>query len=161
MAEKMDEETVAKVKGILLPWKGKRGNLIMALLRVQEALGYVPWEAMEIASVELNVPMARIYSVVTFYNYFKLKTPGKVVVMVCDGTACHIQGSPALVEAFEKQLGVKSGETTSDGLFYLQVVRCLGCCGLAPVVVVNGKTYRTVAGEDVAKIIAEWRAAMG
>lgn len=161
MAEKIDEETVAKVKGILAPWKGKRGNLIMALLRIQEALGYVPWEAMEITAVELNVPMARIYSVATFYNYFKLKTPGKVVIMVCDGTACHIQGAPSLVEAFEQQLHVKPGSTTADGLFYLQVVRCLGCCGLAPVVVVNGKTYRTVAEADVAKIIAEWRAAVG
>ena len=154
--EKIQEET----KKMLVKWKSKRGALIMALHEIQGAFGYVPWSAMEVTSKELGIPMAQIYSVLTFYNYFKLKAPGKVVISVCDGTACHIKGAPEVINAFEKELGVPEGQTTSDGLFYTQIVRCLGCCGLAPVVVVNGKTYGKVAGIDVPKIIAEWREKM-
>ena len=151
--EKIQEET----KKMLVKWKSKRGALIMALHEIQGAFGYVPWAAMEVTSREMNIPMAQIYSVLTFYNYFKLKAPGKVVISICDGTACHIKGAPAVIAAFRKELGVSEGQTTEDGLFYTQIVRCLGCCGLAPVVVVNGKTYGKVAGVDVPKIIAEWR----
>lgn len=154
--EKIQEET----KKMLVKWKSKRGALIMALHEIQGAFGYVPWSAMEVTSKELGIPMAQIYSVLTFYNYFKLKAPGKVVISVCDGTACHIKGAPEVINAFEKELGVPEGQTTADGLFYTQIVRCLGCCGLAPVVVVNGKTYGKVAGIDVPKIIAEWREKM-
>ena len=154
--EKIQEET----KKMLVKWKSKRGALIMALHEIQGAFGYVPWSAMEVTSKELGVPMAQIYSVLTFYNYFKLKAPGKVVISVCDGTACHIKGAPQVIEAFEKHLGVPEGQTTPDGLFYTQIVRCLGCCGLAPVVVVNGKTYGKVTDVDVPKIVAEWREKM-
>ena len=154
--EKIQEDT----KKMLVKWKSKRGALIMALHEIQGAFGYVPWSAMEVTSKELGVPMAQIYSVLTFYNYFKLKAPGKVVISVCDGTACHIKGAPEVINAFEQELGVPEGQTTDDGLFYTQIVRCLGCCGLAPVVVVNGKTYGKVAGVDVPKIIAEWREKM-
>ena len=132
----------------------------MALHEVQNAFGYVPWDAMEIVAAELQIPMAQIYSVLTFYNHFKLKAPGKVVISICDGTACHIKGGPAVIEAFKKNLGVQEGETTADGLFYIQIVRCLGCCGLAPVVVINGKTYGKVRSEQVPEIIAEWRETM-
>ena len=154
--EKIQEET----KKMLVKWKSKRGALIMALHEIQGAFGYVPWSAMEVTSREMNIPMAQIYSVLTFYNYFKLKAPGKVVISICDGTACHIKGAPAVINAFRKELGVSEGQTTEDGLFYTQIVRCLGCCGLAPVVVVNGKTYGKVAGVDVPKIVAEWREKM-
>lgn len=145
---------------MMVKWKSKRGSLIMALHEVQNAFGYVPWDAMEIVAAELQIPMAQIYSVLTFYNHFKLKAPGKVVISICDGTACHIKGGPAVIEAFKKNLGVQEGETTADGLFYIQIVRCLGCCGLAPVVVINGKTYGKVRPEQVPEIIAEWRETM-
>ncbi len=154
--EKIQEET----RKILVKWKTKRGALIMALHEVQGAFGYVPWDAMEIVSKEMDIPMARIYSVLTFYNFFKLKAPGKVIISLCDGTACHIKGAPSVIEKFKSELGVEPNETTKDGLFYLQIVRCLGCCGLAPVVVVNGKTYGKVEALDVPKIIAEWREKM-
>ena len=150
--EKIQEETTK----MLVKWKSKRGALIMALHEIQGTFGYVPWAAMEVTSRELKIPIAQIYSVLTFYNYFKLKAPGKVIVSICDGTACHIKGAPAVIQAFRKELGVLEGQTTDDGLFYTQIVRCLGCCGLAPVVVVNGKTYGKVAGVDVPKIVAEW-----
>ena len=153
---KIQEDT----RKMMVKWKSKRGSLIMALHEVQNAFGYVPWDAMEIVATELQIPMAQIYSVLTFYNHFKLKAPGKVVISICDGTACHIKGGPAVIEAFKKNLGVQEGETTADGLFYIQIVRCLGCCGLAPVVVINGKTYGKVRPEQVPEIIAEWRETM-
>lgn len=153
---KIQEDT----RKMMVKWKSKRGSLIMALHEVQNAFGCVPWDAMEIVAAELQIPMAQIYSVLTFYNHFKLKAPGKVVISICDGTACHIKGGPAVIEAFKKNLGVQEGETTADGLFYIQIVRCLGCCGLAPVVVINGKTYGKVRPEQVPEIIAEWRATM-
>ncbi len=154
--EKIKEDT----QKLLTKWKNKRGALIMALHDIQGLFGYVPWEAMEVTAKEMGVPMARIYAVLTFYNYFKLKAPGKVIISVCDGTACHIKGSQGILDAFHDCLGLKDGQTTEDGLFHLQVVRCLGCCGLAPVVVVNGKTYGKNTPADVQKIIAEWRQKM-
>ena len=153
---KIQEET----KKMMVKWKSKRGSLIMALHEIQGAFGYVPWCSMEVVAEELKIPMAQIYSVLTFYNHFKLNPPGKVVISICDGTACHIKGSQSVIDAFESELAVKAGITTDDGLFYIQVVRCLGCCGLAPVVVVNGKTYGRVTPLDVPKIIAEWRETM-
>lgn len=129
----------------------------MALHEIQNQYGYVPREAALSLAGEMNVALARIYEVLTFYNYFKLTPPGKAVISVCTGTACHLKGAPALVEELERELSVELEETTPDGLFYLQTVRCVGCCGLAPVVVVNGKTYGKVQVEQVKGILAEWR----
>ena len=152
-----DSQTQDETKKIVTKWKSKRGSLIMALHEIQGAFGYVPWDAMEVVSAEMGVSMANIYAVLTFYHYFKLKAPGKVIISLCDGTACHIKGAPAVLKAFEDELGIKDGQTTEDGLFHLQVVRCLGCCGLAPVVVINGKTYGRSTALDVPLMIEEWR----
>jgi NADH-quinone oxidoreductase subunit E len=138
-------------------WQKKRGALIMLLHEIQNQFGYVPREAsMELAQ-KMDVPLARIYEVITFYNYFKLEPPGKAVISICTGTACHLKGAPALLEEFRNELGIDAGETTKDGLFHLQCVRCVGCCGLAPVVVVNGKTYGKLKPSAIKSIIAEWR----
>ena len=154
---KIQEDT----RKMLVKWKTKRGALIMALHEIQGAFGYVPWDSMEVVSEELKVPMAQIYSVLTFYNHFKLKAPGEVVISICDGTACHIKGSTGVLEELEKELGVPAGTTTDDGLFYIQVVRCLGCCGLAPVMVINGTTYGKMTPDKVKSVINEWRAKEG
>jgi NADH-quinone oxidoreductase subunit E len=138
-------------------WAKKRGSLIMMLHEIQNQRGYVPREqALELAQA-VGVPLARIYEVLTFYNYFKLKSPGKAVISVCTGTACHLKGAPELIDAFKAELGIIEGETTEDGIFHLQCVRCVGCCGLAPAVVINGKTYGKVKPSDIRGIIAEWR----
>jgi NADH:ubiquinone oxidoreductase subunit E len=92
----------------------------------------------------------------TFYNYFKLKPPGKVVISVCTGTACHLKGAPRLVAELRRELGIETGQTTADGLFHLQCVRCIGCCGLAPVIAVNGKTYGKVQPSQLKHILTEW-----
>jgi NADH-quinone oxidoreductase subunit E len=131
-----DEITVIAQK-----WKKKRGSLIMALHDLQGRLGFVPRESAMKLGRAMDVPLARIYEVVTFYNYFKLEAPGKYIISVCTGTACHIKGSAELLAGLEKELNVHEGESTPDKEYHLQGVRCLGCCGLAPLASVNGKVY--------------------
>lgn len=153
----IEEKTINAVR----KWKNKRGSLIMALHDVQGVFGYVPWESAITVAKEMDVPLARIYEVLTFYNYFKIKSPGKYIISVCDGTACHLKGSMSILQAYENELGIKAGETTKDKMFHLQVVRCLGCCGLGSISTVNGKTYSSVTVGDVKNIIAEWKGKEG
>lgn len=134
-----------------------RDPLIMVLHEIQTTRGFVPREAaFEIARL-LDVPLARIYEVITFYNYFRLESPGWAVISVCTGTACHLKGADAIIDEFAAELGIEEGQSTEDGLFHLQSVRCVGCCGLAPVVVINDKTYGKVQPSQVKQIVAEWK----
>jgi NADH-quinone oxidoreductase subunit E len=105
----------------------------------------------------LEVPLAKIYGVVTFYNFFKLQKAGKYLIQVCLGTACYLRGGDDIIKEFEKQLGVGVNTTTPDGLFSVEAVRCIGCCGLAPAVVVNGEVHGKLTKDDVAKIIEKYR----
>jgi NADH-quinone oxidoreductase subunit E len=130
-------------------WKNKRGTLIMALHGLQDRYGYVPRDAAMQLGEAMDVPLARIYEVLTFYNYFRLKSPGKHVVSVCLGTACYLKGAPQLLDQASEALGIKPGETSEDGEYHLQVVRCVGCCGLAPVVTVNGELLAKVTEETL------------
>ena len=153
----MDQEQMRKeVDEIVKPWEGKEGNLIMVLHQIQNRYSYVPRDISFEVAKRLNIPLARIYEVITFYNYFKLEAPGKNIVSVCLGTACYLKGAPALIEALHEQLGVRPGETTPDGAFHVQAVRCLGCCGLAPVLTVGQKVYSAVKPEQVPGILAEY-----
>ena len=133
------------IAAIAKRWKKKRGSLIMALHDLQSRFGYVPRDAAMGLGREMDVPLARIYEVVTFYNYFRLESPGKHVVSVCMGTACYLKGSPKFVDMVSQELGIKPGETTPDGNFHLEMVRCLGCCGLAPVATINGELLAKVS----------------
>jgi NADH:ubiquinone oxidoreductase subunit E len=135
------------VAAIAKRWKTKRGSLIMALHGLQDRYGFVPRDAAMKLGEEMDVPLARIYEVLTFYNYFRLKSPGKTVVSVCMGTACYLKGAPTLLAEAQKELGIKPGETTDDGEYHLQVVRCVGCCGLAPVATVNEALLAKVTPE--------------
>ena len=156
MSEKTEKMT-PELKAFIEEWKGKPGNLIMVLHKVQQTYGYIPREiAIEISSL-LDVPLAKIYGVVTFYNFFKLQKAGKYIIQVCLGTACYLRGGDDLMKEFERQLGVGVNATTPDGLFSVEAVRCLGCCGLAPVVVVNGEVHGKLATKDVAGIIEKYR----
>jgi NADH-quinone oxidoreductase subunit E len=149
------ETLSADVKIVVERWKNREGNLIMVLHDIQDRYGYVPREASLEISRQTDQPLARIYEVLTFYNYFKLTPPGKFNISVCLGTACYLKGAPTLIDEFCHLLHVKEGETTKDGLFHLQIVRCLGCCGLAPVITVANKVYSAVKRTEVADIIAE------
>ncbi len=144
------------VKEIAEKWKDVPGSLIMALHDLQEEVGYVPRnEAMKLAT-EMNVSLARIYEVITFYSFFKLEAPGKHKIQVCMGTACYLKGAQSLVDEFKNQLKVEEGCTTEDGNFQLEVVRCVGCCSIAPVVVVGEKVYSKVTPDEVSAIISEY-----
>ncbi len=148
---------VSLASQVAAKWRKKRGSLIMALHEIQDVKGYVPWEDAYQLAEEMGVPLARIYEVLTFYNFFKLDAPGKAVISVCTGTACYLKGNDKVLEEFKKELNIGEGESTPDRMFHLQCVRCVGCCGLAPVCVVNGKTYGRVSPNDVRNILDEWR----
>ena len=150
-------EESSKAVEVAQKWKRKRGSLIMALHEIQDVKGYVDWQDAVDLAKNMDVPLARIYEVLTFYNFFKLKAPGKAVISVCTGTACYLKGNDKVLAKFKSELGIEEGESTKDGLFHLQCVRCVGCCGLAPVCVVNGKTYGRMTPEMVPEILNEWR----
>ena len=132
-------------------------ELIAVLHKAQAIFGYLPEEVQRFVAVKLGVPVAKVYSVVSFYSFFTMKKSGKYVIRVCMGTACFVRGSEKILAEFEKVLGVKEGETTTDGLYTLETVRCVGACGLAPVVQVNGKTYGNCTLDSVKQILEENR----
>ncbi len=141
------------VDKICQPWKDRPGNLIMVLHAVQKKYSYVPRRVSFEVAKTLDIPLARIYEVITFFNYFKLEPPGKNVVSVCMGTACYLKGAGALVQELHQALGIRPGETTPDKNFHLQEVRCLGCCGQAPVLTVGEKVYSRLAAGQVPGIV--------
>lgn len=143
------------VDNICQPWKDRPGNLIMVLHAVQKKYSYVPRRVSFEVAKTLDIPLARIYEVITFFNYFKLEPPGKHVVSVCMGTACYLKGASALVQEMHTALGIRPGETTPDKNFHLQEVRCLGCCGQAPVLTVGEKVYSRLAPGQIPAIVQE------
>ena len=130
--------------------------LISILHYAQEKYGYLSKEIMDHVSCETEIPTAEIYGVATFYSYFKLKPQGKHRLTVCMGTACYIRGAPKLLETIDGLLDIKPGETSADGLFTLDETRCIGACGLAPVVLVDEKVYARVEPEQVKGILADF-----
>jgi len=157
MAEKPAEHKIRfkiDLAALIKKWEGKQGNLIMMLHDVQDQLGYVPREISLELSRLTGTPLARIYEVLTFYNFFKTTPPGKHHISICLGTACYLKGSPALIAEAERILQIKVGETTKDGLFYLDNVRCVGCCGLAPVVVIDNEVFAKVTKDQMPELIS-------
>jgi NADH-quinone oxidoreductase subunit E len=151
------EQMTPEIRAFIEEWKSKPGNLIMVLHKVQQTYGYIPRDVAIETSKLLDVPLAKIYGVVTFYNFFKLQKAGKYIIQVCLGTACYLRGGDDVIKEFEKQLGIGVNGTTADGLFSIEAVRCIGCCGLAPAAVVNGEVHGKLTTNDVAGIIAKYR----
>jgi NADH-quinone oxidoreductase subunit E len=142
---------------IAAKWSDKKGSLIMVLHEVQSKYGYIPRDvAMELSRI-IDVPLARIYEVITFYNYFKLQPPGKFNIAVCMGTACYLKGAPDILDEISERLNITIGQTTPDGVFHLDAVRCLGCCGLAPVMTVNGEIHGKVKKTQVVEILSRYK----
>ncbi|MCR4562784.1 MAG: NAD(P)H-dependent oxidoreductase subunit E [Bacilli bacterium] len=137
--------------------KNEPSPLMVVLEEIQKKYGYIPLEAQEVVSKEMNIPVAEIYGVVTFYNFFSLTPKGKYVIGVCLGTACYVKASQAVIDKFATVLGIKPGETTEDGLFTIEAIRCMGACALAPAVSVNGKVYPMLGVDGVVKVIDEYR----
>jgi NADH-quinone oxidoreductase subunit E len=152
----MEAAALEKTDAILEKWRPQKGNLIMILHEVEDTYGYIPPEVARKISRDLAIPLARIYEVLTFYHYFKLTRPGKYKISVCMGTACYLKGGAEILNEVKNILHIKEGQTTKDGLFYIESVRCLGCCGLSPVIAVNDKIYGNLKKSDVVDIISKY-----
>jgi NADH:ubiquinone oxidoreductase subunit E len=149
-------EQVAKLSAIIEKHKGKAGGLIPVLEEAQVSLEYLPLSVQKKIAAGLNLPLSRVYGVVTFYSFFTMTPRGKHTVRVCLGTACYVRGGKALSETLEKQFGIKEGETTTDRMFTLESVRCLGACGLGPVIVVDEDVHGRVKPGKIKDILSQY-----
>ncbi len=141
---------------IIVHYEGMATPLMMILSDFQKEFGYVPLEVQEIISKRLDISVAEIYGIVTFYSMFSLKPKGKYVIGICLGTACYVQAAQQIANRLEEILGIKPGQTTSDGLFTIDILRCLGACALAPVMAINGKILARVKVGDLQRIIDDY-----
>ena len=143
-----------KLEGIFSRYGEQSGALIPVLQAAQEEFGYLPSAVLSAIADRLAVPLSQVYGVVTFYSQFYLSPRGRHVIRCCDGTACHVRGTPKIVEALENRLGIRAGQTTPDMAYTLEVVYCLGSCALAPVVVVDGTVMGGVTPERMLRVLA-------
>ena len=148
---------VKQINEIIERYKDEKTPLMMILSDIQNEYGYIPLEVQELVSEKTGISVAEIYGVVTFYSFFSLKPKGKYVIGVCLGTACYVKRAQQVIDKFMDMLNIKPGETTEDGLFTLDALRCIGACGIAPAISINGKVYPKVDVKQVPKIIAEYR----
>jgi len=149
------EESVSE---ILSQYQSDPGSVIAILQDVQAEFSYLPPEVLKLISWKLAIPLSRVLSLATFYRAFSLKPQGKRQIHVCLGTACHVRGAPLVLEKFERELGIKTGETTADGEFSLNAVRCVGCCGLAPVAMVGEDVHGKISQTKVAGLVKKYKA---
>jgi len=148
---------LSMIDPLIEKYKGKKGNMIPILQGVQNIFGYIPREAFLKISKATGLKLSEMYGVATFYAQFRMNPVGKHIIKVCHGTACHVQNASALTEALEEALKLKDGETTEDGLFTLESVACLGCCSLAPVMMIGDETYGKLSGTQSVKIVKNIR----
>ncbi len=130
-----------------------KGSLITVLQRAQDIYGYLPEDVIKYISKKMSIPVAKIMGVATFYTQFRLKPVGRYLIMLCKGTACHVNNSDLIEKTINETLGISDGETTDDGLFSLKNVACLGCCSLSPVMMINGETYGSLTPDKTIEII--------
>ncbi len=157
----ISDTAVAQINAICDRYADEKTPLMMILSDIQKEYGYIPLDVQEIVSKRTGISVAQIYGVVTFYSFFSLKPKGKYIVGVCLGTACYVKGAQQVIDKFSELLGIAPGETTADGMFTLDALRCIGACGIAPAVQINGKVYPKVAVSAIAGIIEELRAEGG
>ena len=152
---KLNSAAVAQIEEICDRYTDEKTPLMMILSDIQNEYGYIPLEVQELVSKKTGISVAEIYGVVTFYSFFSLTPKGKYVIGCCLGTACYVKGAQNVIDKFSELLGIKPGETTEDGLFTLDALRCIGACGIAPAVSINGKVYPKVKVDQVPEIIKE------
>jgi len=158
MEEHMEESRFPQIDYELRRWGNNPEALIQILHGSQERIGYLPREALEYIAEKLKVLLSKIYGVVTFYNFFKMEKDADHVIMTCMGTACYVKGGEAVIKALEEYLNIKIGEITKDRKFSLRIVRCLGACGLAPVISVDGKDiYGKLTPEKTLEIVKKYQ----
>jgi NADH:ubiquinone oxidoreductase subunit E len=154
----LQEAAVKQINEICDRYANETTPLMMILSDIQKEYGYIPLEVQELVSARTGISVAEIYGVVTFYSFFSLKPKGKYVIGCCLGTACYVKGAQQVIDKFSDILKIKPGETTEDGLFTLDALRCIGACGIAPAVQINGKVYPKMTVDAVPKLIDQYKA---
>jgi len=150
------DEKLDKIREVIKECNGDKSQLIRVLNEVQELYGYIPTHVQKVISDELDIPMAEIYGVITFYSRFSLEAKGKYNISVCLGTACYVKGSAAVLDKVKEILKIDVGQVTPDGKFSIEQTRCVGACGLAPVMTINGEVYGNMDPSKVADILAKY-----
>ena len=156
-SKSIDSKTSRQIKKIVEATDGQAGAPIRVLQKVQGLIGYLPREALEAVSREMRIPLSELYGITSFYSFFSMVPKGKYVIQVCLGTSCYVKGGQKIINSLEKEFGLESGNTTPDGKFSLQTVRCLGCCGLSPVLAVNENVHRKVKPSKLKEILSSYR----
>ena len=151
------KEQEEKLIAIINDYKDVKGSMMPILQQAQEIYGYLPIEVQKIIARETGASLEEIYGVVSFYSQFKLNPNGKYAIAVCLGTACYVKGAQELIDAITKELGVEAGSTSSDGKYSLEATRCIGACGLAPVLTINGDVYGRLTAKDIPEILAKYK----
>ncbi len=151
------EKTLEKLRELVIEYRGEQGALMSVLHKTQDMFGYIPYEAQVVISEELDIPISEIYGVITFYAHFSLTPVGEHKICLCMGTACYVKGSGKVLDTIERDLGIKAGETTEDGKFTIEATRCIGACGLAPVMSVNQDVHGRLNNESVKKILETYK----
>jgi len=154
---KLQGHAEAQIREICNRFKDEPTPLMMILEAIQNEYGYIPLEVQELVSEITGVPVAEIYGVVTFYSFFSLQPKGKYVIGVCLGTACYVKGSQLIIDEFSSQLGILPGQTSKDGLFTLDALRCIGACGIAPAVSINGQVYPKMTVAKVDELVKKYK----
>ena len=154
---KLSETKINQIKDICKSFNNEKGELINVLHKTQSTLGYLPAEVQEVVARELNTSTAHVYGVVTFYSFFTMTPKGEFPISICLGTACYVRGAEKVLDEFKRELKITVGETTPDGKFSLSCLRCVGACGLAPVVMVGVKVYGRVAPDGIKDILKDYK----
>ena len=153
----LDDPRNEELQKIISKYQNTAGALIPVMHEAQELFGYLPEEVQKTIAQGLKVPLAEVYGVATFYTQFSLKPKGKFKIQVCMGTACYVKGANLILDQLKEKLGIHVGDCTDDGLFSLDVCRCIGACGLAPVIVINEEVYGTLTPDQIEGIIKKYR----
>lgn len=150
------EEQEQQLMDLIAEYQGEKGALMPILQKAQGIYGYLPIEVQKVIAEQMEIPLEEVYGVVSFYSQFTLNPKGKYAISVCLGTACYVKGSQTILDKLSEKLGIKPGGITSDGKFSLEATRCLGACGLAPAMVINGEVYGRLKVEDLDRILAKY-----
>ncbi|HSV32248.1 MAG TPA: NAD(P)H-dependent oxidoreductase subunit E [Atribacteraceae bacterium] len=153
----INDEQMDSLRLLLQDYKGKRGMLIQALHAAQNMIGYLPPSILKLISRVLDIPLSEVYGVVTFYHFFSMRPRGKHVVQICLGTACYVRGGQEILNRLQRDLGIDVGEITEDGLYSMEVMRCAGACGLAPVVTVDNDVHKRVNPARITEIVKSYQ----
>lgn len=152
-----NQDKVAKLHEVIDEYRGKAGALITVLQKAQGIFGYLPEEVQSIIAERMRIPLPEVYGVTTFYSQFTMEPKGTHTIAVCLGTACYVKGAQQVLNAIKTELGIDVGETTPDGLFTIDTTRCIGACGLAPVMMIGKDVYGRLKPEDVKDILGKYR----